>query len=87
MRIVDGQHRLMGYSKLDVLKQKESELPVIVFDNMTKEEEIEMFLKINMEQQKINPNLTLILKSGDLNWPEGYIMCGAIFTSGLLPFA
>ena len=68
IRIIDGQHRLLGYSKLEEVKQKESEIPIIIFDNLTKEEEIEMFLMINTEQKKINPNLTLLVKGDSLNW-------------------
>lgn len=70
LRVVDGQHRLLGFSNIDEAIKKDHWLPVVAFDDMKKEDEIKTFITINTEQKKINPNLALILKTGFL-WEKG----------------
>ena len=69
-RVVDGQHRLLGFAKVEEYIQKNHNLPVVAFDNMKETDEAMTFITINTEQQKIDPNLLLILKSG-FDWAEG----------------
>ncbi len=69
-RVVDGQHRLLGFANVEENIQKNHNLPVVAFDDMEKTDEARTFITINTEQQKIDPNLLLILKSG-FDWAEG----------------
>jgi len=68
-RIIDGQHRLLGFAKLDEKTQKEYYLPVIAFQNIDPERETKTFIEINSKQKKMNSNLILLLKS-DFEWEE-----------------
>lgn len=69
-RVVDGQHRLLGFANVEEDIQKNHNLPVVAFDDMKETEEATTFIIINTEQQRINPNLLLILKS-DFDWDRG----------------
>ncbi|MDO8563681.1 MAG: DGQHR domain-containing protein [Nanoarchaeota archaeon] len=68
-KVVDGQHRLMGFAKLNEQDQKDHNLPVIVFEELGKENELKTFITINTEQKSIDPNLLLMLKA-DFEWKE-----------------
>lgn len=68
-KVVDGQHRLMGFANLGEKEQKEHYLPVVAFEELNKEDELKTFITINTEQKNIDPNLLLILKA-DMNWEE-----------------
>jgi len=53
--IIDGQHRLYGYSES---KEKlKANLPVIAFEELSIEKQAKLFVEINKEQKRINPNL------------------------------
>lgn len=69
-RVVDGQHRLLGFANVEENIQKNHNLPVVAFDDMEETDEARTFITINTEQKKINPNLLLVLKS-DFDWDEG----------------
>jgi len=69
-RIVDGQHRLLGFAKVEDYIQKNHNLPVVAFDDMKIAEEAKTFITINTKQKSIDPNLLLILKS-DFDWDKG----------------
>lgn len=70
LKVVDGQHRLLGFSKVDDEIKKSSHLPVIAFENMSLIKELKMFVDINSKQKRVNPNLVLLLKN-DCDWnPE-----------------
>jgi DGQHR domain-containing protein len=57
--IIDGQHRLYGYAKLDdALKNY---LLVAAFSELLEQEEKRFFVKINKNQTKIDPNLLTVL--------------------------
>ena len=62
LKVVDGQHRLLGFSKVDQVIQKQSYLPVIAFENLDKRDEIKMFVDINSKQKRVDQNLVLYLK-------------------------
>lgn len=68
-RIIDGQHRLLGFAKADERTQKSYYLPVIAFQNLDTERETKTFIEINSKQKKMNSNLILLLKS-DFRWEE-----------------
>ena len=69
-RIIDGQHRLLGFAATPQKIQKEYYLPVIALQNIALEKEIETFIDINSKQQRMDGNLILLLKA-DLNWKIG----------------
>lgn len=69
-KVVDGQHRLLGFANAEEHIQKEHCLPIIAFDDMKDVEEAKTFITINTEQKNIDPNLLLILKS-DFPWDKG----------------
>lgn len=63
--IIDGQHRLYGYS--DSKYASTDTLPVIAFVNMDKEKQVKMFMDINENQKPVSKTLRNILNI-DLNW-------------------
>lgn len=66
--IIDGQHRLAGAFESE---QKDYEFCVIIFDYLDNDLQSELFVSINSEQRKVNPNVRFRIKasSGVLN-PE-----------------
>ena len=58
--IIDGQHRLYGYSYSKRSEKKNSDttvFPVLAYVNLPSEKEAEMFISINCEQVKVSRNL------------------------------
>lgn len=68
-RIIDGQHRLLGFAATSSTIQKSYYLPVIALQEISLDKEIETFIDINSKQQRMDGNLILLLKS-DLNWEK-----------------
>lgn len=68
-KVVDGQHRLMGFARLCEQDQKDHNLPVVIFEELGREDELKTFITINTEQKSIDPNLLLMLKA-DFEWKE-----------------
>ncbi len=68
-RIIDGQHRLLGFSAVPSELQKMYSLPVIALQDYDRKKEIKTFVDINSKQQRIDVNLILLLKS-DLDWKK-----------------
>ncbi|MBN1974548.1 MAG: DGQHR domain-containing protein [Sedimentisphaerales bacterium] len=66
-RIIDGQHRILGFSKLSDTEQETHHIPIIVLENIETDEEIKTFIEINTGQKKIDRNLILVLRAG-FNW-------------------
>ena len=64
--IIDGQHRLYGYSGLDdrLLKQN---IMVLAFQKLPRVQEANLFVTINHEQKSV-PRSLLDDLEGDLNW-------------------
>ena len=64
--VIDGQHRLYGYSRLSdsFLGQN---LLVVAFDQLPTEEEAKLFVTINHEQKSV-PRTLLDDLQGDLSW-------------------
>jgi DGQHR domain-containing protein len=66
-RIIDGQHRLLGFSKIGDFKRSEFLLPVVIFENLEQSKEVQTFIEINHKQKKLDSNLILTLKK-DFDW-------------------
>ena len=68
--IIDGQHRLYGYaysSRGKEGKEDKSTVPVLAFENLSVEDEMNMFIDINSKQVKVRKSLIYELYS-DLHW-------------------
>lgn len=63
--IIDGQHRLYGYANTE-WKHKNS-IPVVAFENLPPEKQVELFVQINSKQKPVSKNL-LITIMADLMW-------------------
>ncbi|WP_430604869.1 DGQHR domain-containing protein [Enterococcus sp. DIV0125] len=63
--IIDGQHRLYGYSDSDYLKK--NTIPVVAFVNLSKPEQVKLFMEINENQKSVSKNLRNTLNA-DLLW-------------------
>jgi len=69
-RIIDGQHRMLGFSKVQGEIASAFNLPIVAFEQLTSREEIDTFIVINSEQKRVDANLVLLLMS-DSSWtPE-----------------
>lgn len=64
--VIDGQHRLYAYSKLDD-EAKASYLPVIAFDNLPASEQAKLFVDINGKQEKVESTLLNEIKANILS--------------------
>ena len=65
--IIDGQHRLYGYS--DSQYADKDVIPVIAFENLEQEKQVELFMQINENQKTVSKNLQITL-TGDLLWND-----------------
>ena len=63
--IIDGQHRLYGYS--DSHYAKTNSIPVVAFENMDQKEQVKLFMEINENQKAVSKNLRNTLNA-DLLW-------------------
>lgn len=78
--IIDGQHRLYGYAfaaAKDGARDEKSTLPVLAFENLSADEEQNMFVDINSEQKKVKKALLVELYA-ELHWgsphaDQGYL--------------
>ena len=66
-RIIDGQHRLMGFAKMGDFKRDEYILPIVILEDLTQAKEVQTFIEINHKQKKLDSNLILTLKK-DFDW-------------------
>jgi DNA sulfur modification protein DndB len=64
--IVDGQHRLYGYSVIDPKYSKQN-VAVIAFEELRREDEANLFVTINHEQKSV-PRTLLDELDADLKW-------------------
>jgi len=65
--VVDGQHRLLGFSQVRESELAQRHLPVIAFQQLDPSEETKLFIDINSKQKRIDSNLILDLKA-DFSW-------------------
>ncbi|MBQ3161199.1 MAG: DGQHR domain-containing protein [Oscillospiraceae bacterium] len=63
--IIDGQHRLYGYS--DTEYAKKNTIPVVAFIDLNRTEQLKLFMEINENQKSVNKNLRVTLNS-DMLW-------------------
>jgi DNA sulfur modification protein DndB len=57
--IVDGQHRLYGYSVIDAKFSKQN-IAVIAFEGLKREDEANLFVTINHEQKSVPRTLLMM---------------------------
>jgi DGQHR domain-containing protein len=57
--IIDGQHRVFGFARAKTAIR----VPVVVYDNLTKQEEAKLFIDINTKQKPVPKELLLAIKS------------------------
>lgn len=68
--IIDGQHRLYGYAHAcgtESFNQDATVLPVLAYENLPAEKEMNLFIDINSKQVKVSTGLLVELYS-DLHW-------------------
>jgi DGQHR domain-containing protein len=65
--VVDGQHRLLGFSGTNDTELSQRHLPVIAFQQLPRDEEVKLFIDVNSKQKRIDSNLILDLKA-DFTW-------------------
>lgn len=56
-RVIDGQHRLLGFTNVSTSDRANHNLIVVAYENLNDDDEMGIFIDINSEQKKINPNL------------------------------
>ena len=63
--IIDGQHRLYGYS--DTEYASKNTIPVVAFVDLERKEQLKLFMDINENQKAVSKTLRVILNS-DMLW-------------------
>lgn len=63
--IIDGQHRLYGYSDTDYAKT--NTIPVVAFVDLDRSEQLKLFMDINENQKAVSKTLRVTLNS-DMLW-------------------
>ncbi|MBN1639245.1 MAG: DGQHR domain-containing protein [Ignavibacteriales bacterium] len=63
--IIDGQHRVYGYS--DTHYESSNTIPVVAFVNLNRSEQVNLFMQINENQKSVSKNLRNTLNA-DLLW-------------------
>lgn len=63
--IIDGQHRLYGYSNSEY--KNKNTIPVVAFVNLSREEQVQLFMQINENQKAVSKDLRNTLNA-DLLW-------------------
>ncbi len=63
--IIDGQHRLYGYS--DSPYAKKNSIPVVAFVDLDRQEQIKLFMDINENQKAVSKSLRVFLNA-DILW-------------------
>lgn len=64
MYIIDGQHRLYGYSGSEY--STKNSIPVVAFVNLSKAEQVKLFMEINENQKNVSKNLRNTLNADAL---------------------
>lgn len=66
--IIDGQHRLYGYAGSKYAKT--NSIPVVAFVNLSKEQQVKLFMEINENQKAVPKNLRTTLNADILSLSE-----------------
>lgn len=64
--VIDGQHRLYGYSNLDE-KHWDHNIAIIAFEGMDTKDEADLFVTINHKQKSV-PRSVIVSLQADLKW-------------------
>lgn len=67
--VVDGQHRLLGFSRINENELPQRHLPVVAFQKLPHDREVRLFTDINSKQKRIDSNLIQDLKA---DFPLGF---------------
>ncbi|QHQ34428.1 DGQHR domain-containing protein [Algicella marina] len=68
--VIDGQHRLYGYAyarNMKGFKEDSSMIPVLAYENLPADKEMNLFIDINSKQVKVSTGLLVELYA-DLHW-------------------
>ncbi|WP_175755736.1 DGQHR domain-containing protein [Burkholderia cepacia] len=57
--VIDGQHRVFGFARAKTAIR----VPVVIYDNLSKEEEARLFIDINTKQKPVPKELLLAIKA------------------------
>jgi DGQHR domain-containing protein len=57
--IIDGQHRIYGFAKA----KTQLRVPVVIYENLTKDQEARLFIDINTKQRPVPKELLLAIRS------------------------
>ena len=81
---IDGQHRLYGYS--DTKYKATNTIPVVAFENLPADKQVELFVQINSKQRPVSKNLLTTIVA-DIMWnSEKYDEAMQAFMSRLLQY-
>src|SRR6059058_3266791 len=73
LRALDGQHRLLALHQLIAAGQAEDvQVPAVIFDRLTPDQVVELFVTINAKHTKLNPS-HLISLSGRRLYPDSLL--------------
>lgn len=73
--IIDGQHRVFGFSRARTAIR----VPVVIYDNLTKDQEARLFIDINTKQKPVPKELLLAIRSLARNETDLDALLGQIF--------
>lgn len=68
--IIDGQHRLYGYS--DTEYAETNTIPVVAFENLSRAEQLKLFMEINENQKAVSKDLRSTLEKDTLWVSKNY---------------
>jgi len=73
LRALDGQHRLLALHLLASSRSLEGlQVPAVIFDNLTPDQVVELFVTINAKHTKLNPS-HLVSLSGRRLYPDTHL--------------
>jgi len=70
LKLIDGQHRLLGYAKItDGATQEDRRFPILILEGLPDNRKAKVFLDINSKFKPVDPNLKLLIAS-EISWPS-----------------
>ena len=67
LKLIDGQHRLLGYSKTEYSTQENGRFPVLILEGLEDKRKAKVFLDINSKAKPVDSNLKLLISS-EIEW-------------------